>query len=318
MTKVLLTGATGFAGSCIVSQIIKNTDWNIVSLHRHISSQPVRDLVYKAERNRISHLYVDFRYPLTDDDLTFIGEVDFIIHCGAEVHALRSVENPAPFVMNNVVGTFNILEAARKLCPKRFIYISSAEVLGGAPAMIYLQEGHAPRPSNPYAASKLGGEALVYSYNRCYALPTITVRTMNLFGEMQAGGKFVPVTTAKLLRGEEIAIHVNAAGMPGVRQWIHGDVFADAVLFLAHRGAAGEMYHVAGAERDNLTVALTIGRALGTAVKNRKELITATHEWRYGIDDQKIRNLGWRALGTFEADLEHTVLWTKEHREWLV
>ena len=147
--KILMTGATGFTGERLAKQILVSTDWDIISLERIT----VRKNLFLSSP-RIHHVYHDFRAEFPARLLDEIGPVDYIAHIGAEVHGLRSLENPELFIHTNVMGTFNLLEAARVLQPKMFLYLSSAETVGSVEDGGSLDEGATLRPSNPYAAAK--------------------------------------------------------------------------------------------------------------------------------------------------------------------
>ena len=147
--KILITGMTGFTGARLAKHILESTDWEIYSLER-ITSRPDQ-LGFSSPR--IHRLYHDFRTELPERLLKILEGVDYIAHVGAEVHGLRSLENPELFVQTNVMGTFNILEVARHIRPKKFIYLSSAEAVG-ATSTESLEEDAVMKPSNPYAAAK--------------------------------------------------------------------------------------------------------------------------------------------------------------------
>lgn len=319
MSRILLTGAAGFAGAHIAEHFIERTDWEIVSLDA---------LTYAGRLDRLAHLpakriralYHDFGEPLPDELLKELDGVQYIIHNGAESHVGRSLVNPGTFVRSNVIGTFNILEAARRLQPDTFLYVSTDEVFGPADDVSY-KESDPLRPSNPYSASKAGGEMLVQSYHAAFGLPTLVSRTMNMFGERQHPEKFVPMTVRKILDGQTVDIHVGPDGRPGRRQWLHASTQAAALLFMLGFGRRGEAYHVGGIEKNNAEMAALIAEAAGRRLLSRPVDVLAEHgghDLAYEIDDSKLRALGWQPPARIESALRATVKWTAAHPEWLV
>lgn len=317
--KVLLTGAAGFAGSHIVEGILKSTDWEILALDR-LSYAGRLERLSHLPQDRITFLYHDFRSSFPDWLLKKLDGVNYVLHNGAETHVENSLHEPEIFVQSNVLGTFHILEAARKLEPEKFVYVSTDEVYGPAPAGVSFLEGDPIRPSNPYAASKAGGEALVYSYGVAFKMPIIISRTMNLFGERQHPEKFIPMTLKKILKGELVYIHSSSSGQSGTRKWLHARNQADALIFLLEHGCIKQLYNIAGEERSNLDVAEDISKIVQKPLNHAKLDVHSTrpgHDLRYSIDDSKLRSLGWAPHLTFYESIRKTILWTLEHPEWL-
>lgn len=326
MTKILLTGATGHAGSVVVEQVLNNTDWEIISLERLREVGSMDRMAYlnidaRKDRSRFRRLHHDFRAALPSGFLREeAGKIDFILHNGAEVRAIRSLTEPGIFVQSNVIGTFNMLEAARVLKPKKFVYTSSAEVLGPARDGISHGEESALLPSNPYSASKAGGEMLVRAYHRSFAVPTIIVRTMNIFGERQQTSKSVPRFLKEILNNQTVPLHVDSTGKSGTRQWMYVHSYVDALRFILDKAAIGEAYHVAGEEKSNHEIANRIAEI--AKHKLEIELVNVdihhkAHDLRYSISDDKLRNLGWVPPIGFDEGIKKTVNWTMQNLEWL-
>src|SRR6267154_132227 len=289
-TKVLLTGAAGFVGSHIAEWFIHKTDWQIVGLDG-LTYAGRLDRLTHLPQDRIRCLFHDFKYPLKDQLLREIGDVDYIIHNGAETHVPRSVVGSDIFVRSNIIGTFNVLEAARKLHPYKVIYVSTDEVFGPARDTAF-KENDPLAPSNPYSATKAGGEYLARAYRAAYGLPIIISRTMNMFGERQHPEKFVPLAMRKLLREENIDIHCDKDGNPGGRQWLHASVQADALLFMLQAGYPGEIYHVAGEYQTNDGIVHILSHLVGKKPFMRKVNafdIYPGHDINYAIDGTKLR-----------------------------
>jgi len=305
--KILLTGGTGFVGEHLKDRLMNEGNCDIVLLQRFPSL--LRESLHQ-------YIYHDFRAELPERVLNGLMGVDAVIHLGAEVHGLRSLDDPELFVHTNTLGTFNILEAVRKIKPKKFIYVSSAEAVGNASSPQSWLEDATLNPSNPYAAAKAAGEMLTQSYARSFGVPALIVRTMNIFGEGQKTGKFIPDTIKKILAGETINLHVSSEGRSGSRQWLHVREFVNAMYFLLHNGRAGETYHVVGSEKTNEEVVDIIGLSLGIPWKQKCVVPGSSHDVRYSIKDTKLSTDAYRT-DTFREDLETTTKWYKAHQEYL-
>lgn len=326
MNKILMTGATGHAGSVIVERLLADTDWQIISIERLREPGALDRLAHlqldtRVDRVRFKRFHHDFRAPLPDWFLKDeAGEIDYMLHNGAEVHAIRSLSDPGSFVQSNTIGTFNILEAARIIKPKKFIYTSSAEVLGPARPGISHSEDSALFPSNPYSASKAGGEMLVRAYHRSFGVPAIITRTMNLFGERQQVSKSIPMFLKKILNNQTVPLHVGTNGQSGTRQWMYVHSYADGIRFVFENGKIGEVYHFAGEEKSNHQIANTIAdlakRKMAVELINT-DIHHKAHDLRYSISDKRIRDMGWIPPISFDVGIMKTVSWTMEHPEWL-
>lgn len=261
--KILMTGATGFCGRSFFGSVLEKTSW------------PVQ---------RINRSSWNFREPWPEK--RSVPTAECFIHFGANVQARKSIDHPADFIADNIIGTFNVLQLARVIRPNLFVYISSAEALGGC-EVGYLPEDAPLRPSNPYAASKGAGELLTYSFFRSYGLPAIIVRTMCVWGMDQTDpAKFVPMVKNALLKGETVKIHVKN-GHAGSRQWIEGSTFSEKLLELLPKAIAGETYHIVGEELDNIQMAQVVADRLGIQLKYEAVEMPATHEFRYAMVSTK-------------------------------
>lgn len=308
--KVLLTGASGFLGSHLVEKILCDTDWEIYSLER-LNVRP-----YVIDSPRIHRIHHDFRAEIPTRILKELDGVKYVIHSGAEVHGLRSLEDPHLFVNTNVMGTLNLLEAARYIRPEKFIYISSAEAVGSAPAPLSWDENVTLRPSNPYAAAKAAGEMLVRSYHQSFNVPAISVRTMNIFGERQDTSKFLPATIKKILNHETVKCHVDKEGSSGSRHWIYVRVLADGIVSLLTQGKAGETYHIVGPEIHNNKIIKVASHWLETPVTVEYIEPGPSHDMRYSIKDTKLSKKDYNTDST-SNELVHTIMWYKMHPEYL-
>lgn len=328
---ILITGGAGFAGAHLSEHILHNTDWDVIVLDRMTYAGSLERLADTRRDfpDRLRFVYHDFRAAFPTSVLHALRGVRAIIHNGAETHVARSLTDPTPFVESNVLGTMHTLDAARRLGIDHFIYVSTDEVLGAAPDGTDFDELAHIRPSNPYAASKAGGEALAFSYWKAFRLPVTITRTMNLFGERQHPEKFVPMTIRKILAAEPLTIHGDAEGRSGARKWLHARNQASALLHLLtyeseirHQLLLGETFHIAGEEHSNLEIASLIADELKTDFAY--EIVDFArarpgHDFRYSLDDSKLRALGWFPPVPFEESLRRTVEWSirPENRYWL-
>ena len=325
--RCLITGGAGFAGHHLVEHLLKNKDWKIIVLDRlsYASNgwNRLRD-IQAYDDKRVMCVAADFSSPLSEGVIKEVGSVDYIIHMGAETHVDNSIDNPEPFVRANVLGTMWMLEFARSQeCLKQFVYFSTDEVFGPAPQETKYREWDRYNCTNPYAATKAGGEELSLAYANTYKIPVLITHAMNLFGERQHPEKFIPLIIRKVLSGEKIFIHSDAEKKnPGTRFYIHCRNMASALLFLIDKGTCvREKFNIVGEkEVDNLELALKVAEIMEKPLNY--ELIDfhssrPGHDLRYALDGDRLSKLGWKSPKDFEASLEKVVNWTLENPQWL-
>lgn len=327
---ILATGVAGFAGHHLVEHLLATTDWRITGLVSFRHHGCPQRLAHIPQGDRFRVLYADLKAPLTARTVDAIGDVDVVMNVAAESHVDRSISEPAPFVTNNVLVALHMLEYARSAKPRVFLQVSTDEVYGAARDGYAHKEWDPLLPSNPYAASKAAQESIAVSYWRTYGVPVVITNTMNLIGERQDVEKFVPMTIAKVVRGEELTIHGRPPNV-GSRYYLHARNWADAHRFLALRDplhyvdAAGvdrpDKWHVVGErEVDNLEMAERIAAIIGKRLRHKFEDFHATrpgHDRRYALDGAKLHAAGWVLPVPLDASLERTVRWTLEHPAWM-
>ena len=322
--KILITGAAGFIGHHLVAAVMANTDWEITIIDRLDCSGNLNRLAESgaAKNPRVKFVYHDLRAPFNDQLCAQIGAHDYIAHLAAGTHVDRSIEDPMSFVMDNVVATCNILDFARKVGVGRFLYFSTDEVFGPAPAGVNYKENDRYNSGNPYAATKAGAEELVVAYANTYGLKAIVTHTMNVIGERQHPEKMVPMCIAKVSAGERVTIHSDKTrSIPGSRFYIHATDVADAVLTLLKAQALGKFNVVGEMELDNLTLAKIIAESVGKLLFY--DLVDfhsqrPGHDLRYALDGSKmLEQFSWKPLAPIAERVHSIVQWTLANKHWL-
>ena len=324
--RILVTGGCGFIGHHFVEHLIKNTDWEVIVLDKltYASSgfDRLRDIEVFDDK-RVSILTTDFSQPIPSGVASEIGDINYIVHMGAETHVDNSIVDPTPFVISNVVGTMHMLNFARTLPQLEcMVYFSTDEVFGPAPEGVAYKEWDRYNSSNPYAATKAGGEELCLAYANTYKVPVMITHTMNVFGERQHPEKYIPMVIRRTLAGEEVTIHANPEKTKaGSRFYIHARNVAHAVLFLLNKGKIHDKYNIVGErEVDNLQLAQLIAKTVGKPLKYEMVDFHSSrpgHDLRYALDGSKMAELGWAPGKTFESSLEKCVRWVLDREQWL-
>ena len=328
MTKsIIVTGGCGFIGHHFVQHIIKNTDWNIIILDKLTYASYGLERIKEIgvfENKRVKVITYDLQHEISIGVKKEIGtNIDFIVHMAAETHVDNSIEEPIPFIKNNVMSTVNMLELARTLPNlKIFFYFSTDEVYGPALNDKLFKEDERHNPTNPYSASKSAAEQVCVAYGNTYNIPIIRINVMNAFGERQHVEKFIPKVIKKILKNELVYIHSYPdKKTSGTRFYIHARNISAAVLFLIHNGKIGESYNLTGEkEISNLDMAKMIASYMNKELNY--ELVDfhsdrPGHDLRYGLDGSKMEQMGWKLPVSFDEALQKTVQWTLKNEKWL-
>jgi dTDP-glucose 4,6-dehydratase len=314
MTKrVLVTGGCGFIPSNFIRHLLARTPYDVVSLDALTYAGNIDNLADVMDHPRLSFVHGDIRDPELVRDV--VSEVDVIVNAAAESHVEKSIlEGASEFVTTNVEGTQILLDTIRETPVERFILISSSEVYGTA-ERDPMDEEHPLNPRSPYAATKAGGDRLVYSYYVTYGLPVVIVRPFNNYGPYQHPEKLIPLIVLNALAGDRLPVYGDGRN---VRNWIYVEDFARAVGTVLEAGHPGEAYNAGGPdELPNLAV---VRRVL--ALTGRDEgLIDFVgdrqgHDRRYSLSSDKVRALGWAPRTRFFEGLARTVAWYRESAWW--
>ncbi len=338
MKTALITGGAGFIAHHLISRILKETDWNIVTLDRLDYSgnlNRLNDILLHdctpEQRKRVRVVFHDLKAELNPLVRREIGKVDYVLHLAAGSHVDRSIDYPMEFVMDNVVGTCNILEFARSQDNlERFLYFSTDEVFGPAPNGIKYKENDRYNSTNPYSATKAGGEELAVAYQNTYGMPIYITHTMNVFGERQHPEKYIPMCIRRIRDGDCVTIHSdNTRTIPGSRHYIHADDVASAVLFLLGKNVMEENYggakcpkfNIVGAEElNNLELAQIIADSQDRELNY--ELVDfhssrPGHDLRYALDGGKMKSIGWTPAKSVRERIAEVTAWTLSNDRWL-
>ena len=329
MKRVLVTGGAGFIAHHLISKLLSQTDCEIVSLDRLDFSGNLNrlheELALQPERHRVSIVYHDLKASISPLTVERIGKVDTVFHLAAGSHVDRSITYPMEFVLDNVIGTANILDFARTQELELFVNFGTDEVFGPAPLGVRYKEYDRYNSTNPYSATKAGAEELCVAYRNTYGLPIICTHTMNVFGPRQHPEKFIPSTIANVRDGKTVAIHADATRtISGSRFYIHTDDVADAILFLAGRSHAGPLcpkFNIVGAEElTNLNLATMIAEEQGKELHHEMVDFHSQrpgHDLRYALDGSLMCSLGWEPKPIRER-VSEVVQWSLQHPEWLM
>jgi dTDP-glucose 4,6-dehydratase len=333
--KVMLTGVAGFMGSHTLEEILTTTNWHVVGIaswqHKGTPERIEEVLDGHPEwRERLTIITHDLNAPFTEQTKKRIGKIDYIINIASESHVDRSIEDPVPFVQNNVNLILNMLEYAREAKPKVFLQISTDEVYGPAPDGVDFKEWSTLLPSNPYSASKAAQEMLCISYWRTYGVPVIITNTMNLFGEMQDPEKYTAQLIRKVENFEIVQVH-GEPGAVGSRYYLHARNQANALTFIllncppsmySDEGGIDrpDKYHIVGdIELDNLELAIKVAEMVRKPLHYEFVDHHSTrpgHDRRYALDGSKLKGCGWKPPKDFETSLQKYVDWTLERPLW--
>jgi len=315
MQKLLVTGGAGFIGSNFVHYVLENTDHHVTVLDK---------LTYAGNTESLAGLPGD-RFRLVQGDICdatvvdgLVAESDVVVHYAAESHNDNSLHDPRPFLDTNIIGTYTLIEAARKH-NKRFHHISTDEVYGDLELddPERFTEDTPYNPSSPYSSTKAGSDLLVRAWVRSFGLQATISNCSNNYGPYQHVEKFIPRQITNVIDGIRPKLYGKGEN---VRDWIHANDHSSAVLAIIDRGRIGETYLIgADGEKNNKDVVELILKHMGQSADAYDHVVDRPgHDLRYAIDSSKLRReLGWEPrFADFEAGIEDTIAWYRNNEQW--
>ncbi|MBK6409554.1 MAG: dTDP-glucose 4,6-dehydratase [Flavobacteriales bacterium] len=329
--NILITGGAGFIGSHVVRLFVKKyPQYRIVNLDALTYAGNMENLKDVEDAANYAFVKADIRDAEAMDKVFAEHAIDSVVHLAAESHVDRSISDPMAFVNTNVIGTANMLNAAKaywkgKFEGKRFYHVSTDEVYGSLHDGGFFTEETSYDPQSPYSASKAASDHFVRAYGNTYKLPFIISNCSNNYGSHQFPEKLIPLMIHNLREGKPLPVYGKGEN---VRDWLWVEDHARAIDTVFHAGKDGETYNIGGHNEwkniDLVKVLCSImDKKLGRGAGDSEKQITyvtdrAGHDLRYAIDAGKIeRELGWRPSITFEQGLEQTVDWYLANDQWL-
>lgn len=310
--NILITGVLGFIGSHY-ARVALAQGHRVVGLNRPTNSSKLKRIEDFKDNKNFDLILRDLEGDLSE----LLDGIDVVVHMAAKTYVDHSIRNPGPFIESNIIGTYNLLEAARKCPPKLFIQFSTDEVYGSILEGAYKED--APlNPTNPYSSSKAAGDMLALSYFNTYKLPVIITRTENNYGPFQHPQKAMPKFVQYAQAGKKLPVYGDGKH---VRQWLYVEDTCSALDTLIMKGKAGEIYHIAGnQELQNIDLAKKVLQFFGKPESQIEFIadqnIRPGHDRRYALDCTKLRSLGWEPKFTLDEGLKKTFGWYRDHKEW--
>lgn len=329
--KILITGAAGFIGSHVARLFVnKYPEYEIYNLDKLTYAGNLENLKDIDNNSNYNFILGDIVDSVFVTNLFREHNFDGVIHLAAESHVDRSIENPMDFIMTNIVGTVNLLNAAREIWKddnkdKRFYHVSTDEVYGSLGMEGFFYENTPYDPHSPYSASKASSDHLVRAYHDTYGMPIIISNCSNNYGPNQFPEKLIPLFINNIRNNKSLPVYGKGEN---IRDWLYVKDHAVAIDVIYHGGKIGDTFNIGGHnEWTNIdlirVICKVMDKKLGRVNGSSEELITfvtdrAGHDLRYAIDSQKLQNeLGWKPSLQFEEGIEITVDWYINNQEWL-
>ena len=324
--RILLTGASGFAGAHMLKLILAENKHQVFCpvTYKHGGNPKRIPAVLGDHNNSLFELFnMDLAHNQSLNQLSNL-DLDIIINFASESHVDRSIENPLNFFHNNINLMINLLETSRMNKIKHFIHISTDEVYGSLPRNSINIEGQFPHsPSNPYSASKAAQESLAAAYSKTFKVPITIMNSTNLIGEAQNQEKFLPKIISSIIKKKKIFVDTNDLGEIGSRKYVYAGDLAKAVLTVINLplkfSNIPNKFHVSGREEfSNLEMVNLVGKLLDTKpVTSIRTSPRPGYDTRYELSSEKLRSLGWNESDNIENHVDKILKWTISHPDWL-
>ena len=302
MDSVLITGGNGFIGRSLIDHLIRETDFNIVSMQRRQIDCPT------VEKDRVKIVYHDLANPFSKKLCDEIGEVEYIIHLAGKSTFEKG--SPSNFMIDNVTGTMNLMEySMKKKKIEKILYLSTAEVFGPSNPEHVFTEDDIKNPSSAYATTKVIAEDICRLYSSGCGVPALTAYAMNTFGPLQSPDKYIPLLIDKVGKGEEVHICLDRNNSaPNRRNYLYIEDLCSAILFLLQNGHAGERYNIASErETDNLELARLVSSILDKSLLYKLIERTPESPCLPKLSGKKLFSMGWRQKTTLEEGLKKMI-----------
>lgn len=330
--RFLVTGGAGFIGSAVVRFLVQSARAEVLNVDKLTYAGNLASLTSVSEAHSYRFLHADICDGQVMREAFVTFGPDVVIHLAAESHVDRSISGAQAFIQTNIVGTFNMLEAALEYWEKldsqrkigfRFLHVSTDEVYGSLGPDGLFDEVTPYDPSSPYSASKAASDHLALAWHRTYGLPVLVSNCSNNYGPYHFPEKLIPLVILNALERKPLPVYGSGAN---VRDWLYVDDHAAALVAIATRGRPGEKYNVGGGnERRNIDVVKTICAILDDMIPgntSHADLIVNVedrpgHDARYAIDSSKLKaELGWQAAENFDTGIKKTVRWYLDNEWW--
>lgn len=312
--KILVTGGCGFMGSNFIHYMLKNTDYQIINYDGLTYSTNPKNL--KDIENDENYRFIYGRIESGEDMLALIQNVEYLVNFAAESNVDKSIFDPQPFIITNILGTCTLLEACRHSHIKKIVHVSTDEVYGELGKTGKFIENSPLLPNSPYSATKASADLIIRTYYRTYGLPIAIVRPSNNYGYYQYPDKFIPLIITNLLEDKPIPVYGDGKN---IRDWIFVEDCCEGIAAVLENGKKGEVYNIGGEnEKRNIDIVKIISKLLKKNDSHIKFVGDRPgHDYRYALDNSKIRKeLGWTPKMTIETGLIKTVEWYKNNLEW--
>ncbi len=320
MKRVIVTGGAGFIGSCLVKLLLKKK-YIVLNLDKLSYAGTLHNLDEVRTNKNYSFIKVDICDQKRLEKIILKFKPHAVFHVAAETHVDNSIENPRKFIKNNIVGTFSLLEILRrydnlkKVNNLKIIYVSTDEVYGSINGNKKFTEKSQIKPNNPYSASKASGQHLARSWFKTFKLPIIVTNCSNNFGPFQHKEKFIPKIILSCFKNKQIPIYGNGKN---IRDWIYVEDHCLALITILNKGVVGEVYNIGNNyELKNIDIVKIICKTIDKQIGKKTNSFNLVkyindrkgHDFRYAINSNKLKKIGWKPKNSFEKNIQKTINW---------